>query len=99
MLNNMTTEPHSKLICSNITKLLVSIGDQFKSYSENVATNMGTFQIKDDFKELSLIIPENNVQEVFGAEIEKFEGTWATQTCVTQWLDSIYHLPRCRRNV
>lgn len=97
-LNDKTTESHAKPTCSDIAKLLVSIGDQFKKELENVVTNTDTLQIGEDLEELSLVIPEGNAQEVYGAGIEYSEGVWATHTSVTQWLDSLYYLTVSRRN-
>jgi len=77
---------------------LISIGDQFKNDSEKVATNTDTLQIGEDLEGLSSIIPENNSQEVFGAGTGKSEGVLATQTSVTQWLDTLYHVPVGRRD-
>ena len=88
-LDNKTTESsHSK--CSNIAKLLISIGDQFKTDSENVATDMDTLQIGEDLEELSLMTSKNNAQEVF---CDGIEGVLALQTSVTQWLDKVHDLP------
>ena len=51
MLDNKAAESsQSKLTCSDITKLLVSIGDQFKNYSENVAMNIDILQIGEDLE-------------------------------------------------
>lgn len=96
--NNTTEGRHSKLRCNNIAELLISIGDQFKNDSENVAANMDTPQNGEDLEEPLLTIPEHNAQEVFGAGIGNPEGVWAAQTSVTRWLDGLYYLPVGRRN-
>jgi len=90
--NKATESSQSKLICSDITKLLISIGDQFKSDSENVATNMDDLQI-GELEELILLIPENTAPEAFSAGIRKYGGFCSMQTSMAQWLDNPYDLP------
>jgi hypothetical protein len=90
MLDNKAAESsQSKLTCSDVTKLLVSIGDQFKKDSKNVAMNIDTLQIGEDLEELWLITPKNNIQEVF-VEAREFG---AMQTSLTQRLDKFHELP------
>jgi hypothetical protein len=98
LTNKATESPHSKLINSNVAKLLISIGDQFKDDSEIAAMNIDTLQIGEDLEELSLLAPRNNSQEVFDAGIAKCEKVWATQTFVEQWLDNSCDLPVGWRN-